>query len=87
VAELLGYVAKMEQDSFLIFDAIEEVYHKNFFDKVIHRKYGHLFDDDADKKFNDRIDILRQHLVGEVCIIKVGAARELDHYKKLSEDL
>lgn len=87
VAELLGYVAKMEKDSFLVYDAIEAAYHKNFFEKVIHRKYGHLFDDDAATKFNDRIEILRQRVVGEIAFIAVGAARELDHYKNLSEDL
>ena len=86
VNELMGYASKMEKDPFLVYDAIEAAYRKNFFDKVIHQKYGHLFDEDAEEKFKDRIEILRQQIVGEIALIKVGAARELDTYKNLSQD-
>jgi hypothetical protein len=51
MAELMGYIAEIEQDPFIIYEKIEEVYRPNFFEGVIYKKFAHLFDENTEESF------------------------------------
>lgn len=51
MAELMGYIAEIEQDPFIIYETIEEVYRPNFFEGVIYKKFAHLFDENTEESF------------------------------------
>jgi hypothetical protein len=53
-SELFSYISKIETDPFKVYEGIENAYHERFLEKVIFKKYGHLFDDDQESKFQDR---------------------------------
>lgn len=57
--EVFAEIAKLESDPFKIYDIIEAVYRQNFLEKPIIKKYGHLFDDNAEGKFKKRFEEIR----------------------------
>lgn len=58
----------------------------NFFEGVVYQKYGHLFEEDSEAKFLEKMEGIRDRVMEEVALLKVSAAGELDHYKTLSDD-
>ena len=66
--EVLEYVAKVEQDPFVIYTSIEEVYKPNFLEPAVFKKFAHLFDDNAESKFVEQIEAIRASVVDQIAL-------------------
>ena len=82
--ELFDYVSRIEKDPFKVYEAIETAFHENFLEKVIFQKYGHLFDDDQEGKYNERFEKVLYEVRNEISLLKAQSAYELMYYKRLS---
>ena len=83
--ELLQVVAKIYKEPFVIYETIEKVFHKDFFDAVIQKKYSELFEENAEEKFKRQIEDIRASTVEQIAILKVNAAHEIDFHKSTSQ--
>lgn len=52
-AEILKYVAIVENNPIQLYEAIEKAYYPNFLEPAVYKRYNHLFDDEAEEKFKD----------------------------------
>ena len=56
LTEILGYVAKLENDPLVVYNCIEEAYKKpSFLEPAVFKKFAHLFDENAEFKFKEQI--------------------------------
>ena len=85
ITEVLEYVAKVEQDPFVIYTSIEEVYKPNFLEPAVFKKFAHLFDDNAESKFVEQIEAIRASVVEQIALFKVNAATEIDFLRRQNE--
>ena len=85
ITEVLEYVAKVEQDPFIIYNSIEEVYKPNFLEPAVFKKFAHLFDDNAESKFLEQIEAIRASVVDQIAQFKVNAATQIDFLRRQSD--
>ena len=83
-SELFDYVSKIERDPFKVYEAIETAFHEDFLEKVIFHKYGHLFDENAEDKFNERFKQITSDVRDEIALLKVQSAYEIKFYQNLA---
>jgi len=47
--DFLECMAVLEKDSFVVWNSIEETYYPGFFEDVVFKKFGYMFDENSEK--------------------------------------